>query len=293
MLLDGALSSSLCKWVSSLGGKWGQGSAGLVILTLWLPSEVRLSWQQIIITKVPSTQPLPCLLYLWTPHRGSGSKVLLHLTKQRLGSCALAQTLLWEAVGFSKSVPPSFSKPWSDHWRILEDKMVSTSRAAPQSSWKLFEGSQGPLVIRKQGVCIRMEAFVYTHSRARDSKLLSYGFSSLGGERTSLASLFQASSTGHASGSGNQNLVGFSFLYTKFQKSPSCWVSSGTRKKKSHYGWMQGTDLTHNQWFLPASDKACFLQLITSPGNTHDVCIANLHARTFLHPKGRIRLFNF
>lgn len=103
----------------------------------------------------------------------------------------------------------------------------------PRAIESSLKETRGPLVIRKQGVCIRMEAFVYIHSRARDSKLLSYGFSSLGGERTSLASLFQASSTGHASGSGNQNLVGFSFLYTKFQKSPSCGVSSGTRRKKS------------------------------------------------------------
>lgn len=162
MLLDGTLSSSLCKWVSSLGGKWGQGGAGLVIWTLWSPSEVRLSWQQIIITKVPSTQPLPCLLYLWTLHRGSDPKVLLHLTKQRLGSCALAQALLWEAVGFSKSFPPSFSKPWSDHWRIQEDEMVSTSRAPPQSYWKLFEGNQGPAGYKKTG-CLHQDGSLCVH----------------------------------------------------------------------------------------------------------------------------------
>lgn len=52
-------------------------------------------------------------------------------------------------------------------------------------------------------------------------------------------------------------------------------------EKKSHYGWMQGTDLTHNRWFLPASDKACFLQLITSSGNTHDVCFP----KQILHSK--------
>lgn len=168
---------------------------------------------------------------------------------------------------------------WSLPHPIQEEEMVSTSRAPPQSYWKLFEGNQGPLVIRKQGVCIRMEAFVYIHSRARDSKLLSYGFSSLGGERTSLASLFQASSTGHASGSGNQNLSAFPSCTQNFrshQVAEFPWY-----QKKVHYGWMQGTDLIHNQWFLPASDKACFLQLIMNPGNTPDVCFQ----KQILHSK--------
>lgn len=71
------------------------------------------------------------------------------------------------------------------------------------------------------------------------------------------------------------------------------------QKKKSHYGWMQGTDLTHNRWFLPASDKACFLQLITSPENTHDVCFPKqiLHSKpTCLHlppSKGKNQVVQF
>lgn len=70
-------------------------------------------------------------------------------------------------------------------------------------------------------------------------------------------------------------------------------------EEKSHYGWMQGTDLTHNQWFLPASDKACFLQLITSPGNTHGVCFPKqiLHSKpTSPHlppPKGKNQVVQF